>query len=212
MRIKLFSLLLLVSTLVVGCATRQPFVYSYPTPAAHKADSPSLAVGPVIDQRGQSNELDKILYIPRGLDEIVAREVESTGSFAHAASLTNGMARANEDFLLNVKLNKLEWEIPNHAQMVGIVFTLSLFTGGIGGIIYGCTSTEILGHAQIDFKLSKPSTGNVLLERQYTGEVKETVTKLSCDTPGTGRVLAGKAVKQIMEQFKGDLNNLALDH
>src|SRR5947199_7504037 len=84
MRVKLFSFLLLVSTLVVGCATRQPFVYPYPAQAAHAANNGgSVAIQPVIDRRGGPSELDKVLFIPAGLDEIVAREVESTGRFSH---------------------------------------------------------------------------------------------------------------------------------
>ena len=67
MRVKLFSLLLLVSTLVVGCATRQPFVYPYPAQAAHAANNGgSVAIQPVIDRRGGPSELDKVLFIPAG--------------------------------------------------------------------------------------------------------------------------------------------------
>jgi hypothetical protein len=211
MRAKLFSLLLLVSTLMVGCATRQPFDYPYPAPAASKAGSGSLAIQAVVDHRGGSNELDKVLFIPSGLDRIVDREVESTGRFANTVQLTNGVARGNEDFLLDVTLRKLEWEIPNHDQMVGIVFGLSLVTGGVGGVIYGSTSTDVMGHAQIAFKLSRPSTGKVLLEREYTGDVQRRVTKFNCDTPKTGRRLAGAAVRNVMEQFNRDLDNLVLN-
>jgi hypothetical protein len=198
--------------LMVGCATRQPFVYSYPP---LQKDAPAnlgtVAIEPTKDLRTTTNELDQVLFLPQGLDQIVAREIESTGRFARIVSLTNGVARGNDDLLLDVKLNRLTWEIPRHSQIVGTVFVISLFTGGIGGIIYGSTSTDVLGHAELSFKLSNPSKSRVLLEGRYTGDIQEKVTKLSCDTPGTGRTIAGKAVKLAMEQFKSDLNHLTLN-
>jgi len=194
--------------LLTGCVTRQPFTYNYP-PKSNVTGSASLAALPATDRRAGTNELDKVLFIPSGLDEIFIREIRSTGKFADVVRV-NPLA-PGKDFLLEASLLQLDWEIPKHDQMVGTAFGVSLLTGGVGGIIYGSTKTTIFGRAQIAFKVSNPVNNRIILEKQYSSEVSERVAKLNCDTPAAGRRLAGLAVKAVMDQFKQDLNKTPLD-
>lgn len=209
MRAIIFTLLATVS-LLTGCSTtREPFTYTYPPKSDHVTNVVSLIVLPAKDLRAKTNELDQVLFIPSGLDEIVIHEMESTGKFAKVVKADQ--QAPDNGFLLEANLLELNWDIPNHGQMEGTAFGLSLLTGGVGGIIYGSTKTTVYGHAQIAFKFSNLASNHIILEKQYSGEATNVVAKFNCDTPATGRRIAGEAVKVIIDQFKHDLSRALLD-
>ncbi len=209
MKAKILSLVLL-AVLLAGCATRKPSVYEFPprTPPADGAKS--LGALPATSERYASNDLDKILNIPQGLDEVVLKEMESTGRFSYAIPVTKlGASKDSTDFVLHVTLKQLDWEIPDRDAINGTTFGVTVATGAIGGLVYGSTSTEVKGRATMALKLTN-SKGWVVLNKEYSGRADMKVAKMNCDTPATGRKVAGKAVKDIMDQFKKDLSQVNL--
>lgn len=205
------TILTLVATaaFLTGCATRQPFPYEYVTHSTSVTGTSSLAVGPTTDGRRSTSDLDKLLFIPSGLDEIIVREIQSTGKFAEVVNFAP--KSPGKDFLLEATLQQLVWEVPKYDQLLGTAFGVSFLTGGVGGVIYGSTKTPVIGRAQIAFKLSKPANNRVVLEKQYSGVVSEKLAKFNCDMPGTKRRMASLAIRRIMDQFKQDLKNATLD-
>ena len=49
------------------------------------------------------------------------------------------------------------------------------------------------------------SGGSLVLDKSYSGTVKETKAKMNSDTPGTGREIAAKALAKVIADLKADL-------
>ena len=199
-----FSGLLLVGLVFLssGCISQKPLPYAV-IPENLAASGPALTIVPVVDKRGVTNELDSVLRIPECVEEVLASEMEGLGMFQSVARTSASGATGESGYRLAVTLDRLEWEIPGHDRIVGTAFGLSLATGGIGGLIYGSTGTEVLGHAALTVRLT--SEGRVILEKSYTGTAQEKKAKMKSDTPATGRELAAKAVASAIGQLKADL-------
>ena len=52
------------------------------------------------------------------------------------------------------------------------------------------------------------ATGQVLLERTYSGHYEQQMDKFKCDTPETKATMIGKSVKEAMNQLKIDLQKV----
>ena len=194
-----------------GCISQKPLPYA----AIQKnlaPSGPALTILPVEDRRGAQGDLsaeersstlgdlDKVAKIPECVEEVLATEMEGLGMFQ---SVSRRSASSGSDYTLAVGLDRLEWEVPNHDRMVGTAMGISLLTGGIGGLIYGSTDAEVLGHATLTMQLR--SGEMVILDKNYSGTAKETKAKMNSDTPGTGREMAAKALAVVMGQLKTDL-------
>lgn len=92
----------------------------------------------------------------------------------------------------------------------GNTFLLSFFTGGIGGGIYISTSTQVNAFGVVQFELTEPTGGHVLLKKEYGGFHTEKTAKASCDSSMTRARMASQAFKNAMTQFKADLKQLPL--
>jgi ribulose kinase len=91
---------------------------------------------------------------------------------------------------------------------VGTAFAVSLLTGGIGGIAYGASGTDVFGFAAVRVKLIDVRQGRVVLEREYEASAKDNRSKFNCDTPATYREMAAGAFKQVIEDLKEDLRKI----
>jgi len=152
--------------------------------------------------------MDKVLKIPECLDEVLVRELQGAGVFKQVSLTTRGIAA--DHYLLEPSLVDLRWEVPDYKRKVSTAFTISLLTGGIGGIGYGATGTDVFGHATLHIKLIDPRQQQVVLERDYRATAKDNRSKLRCDTPTTYREMAASALKQAIEDFKKDLQQLQI--
>jgi hypothetical protein len=112
--------------------------------------------------------------------------------------------------VLQCKVKELRWEVPGYNHMIGTMFVVSILTGAIGAVVYGCTDADVLGHADVQFHLTSVPGGQVLLDRDYAGTNKETKIKFECDTPTAYREAAAKSFRTVMDQFEGDAKQLSL--
>jgi len=114
------------------------------------------------------------------------------------------------EWRLRPELKRLDWEVPGYSSMVSKTFLLSLFTGGIGGVIYISTSTTVNGFAVVHLELTETRGRHVVLSREYPGFYTEKMAKGSCDTSSTRSRMVTEAFKLAMEQFKADLARLKM--
>lgn len=200
-------LLLLLSS---GCASRKPLPYEHSAAVQAAAGAPLLSVKPMVDERPdrRKDRTDSVLAIPACVDVVIAAELERSGLFSKVVLVTNELSP--KGFMLEGKLRDFRWEVPNYEQKVGTATVLSVVSGGIGGMIYGSTGTDVLGHATIRFVLRDLKENRVLLDQEYKETVTEETTKLACDTPKTCRAMASKALKSVLDRFKEDAARLDL--
>ena len=150
--------------------------------------------------------MDKVLKLPDCIDSVLVTELQGAGLFKKVGLSTNGVVA--DRYLLEPSLVDLRWEVPDYKRKVGTAFTISLLTGGIGGVAYGASGTDVLGHATLRVKLTDTQQKQVVLERQYQATAKDNRSKFGCDTPDTYRDMAARALKQVVEDLKKDLREL----
>ena len=107
--------------------------------------------------------------------------------------------------ILNGELHRFAWEVPNYKRIVGTAAAVSFATGGIGGLAYGSTSTDVHGHVRVRFVVKKKESEVAALDKEYEATVTEKKAKLNSDLPKTRRAIVARALKDVMEQFKADL-------
>jgi hypothetical protein len=208
-RVKGITLLAAVVLLLTsGCVSTKPLPYHFAQPVPPPSNGPELAVAPTKNARPAKDNMDKVLQLPDCLDNVLVKELEGAGVFGQVHLSTNGIAA--DQYLLEPSLVDLRWEVPDYDRKVATVFAVSLLTGGIGGIGYGATGTDVLGHAKLHVKLTDMQKRQVVLEREYQATAKDNRSKLNCDTPSTYREMAASALKQIIEDLKQDLRNLRM--
>ena len=187
-----------------GCVSRMPIPYDYSATQPPRAHAPALTVH-TIDLRTAKSDLDKVIHIPDGVTEVLTNELSRLGLFTQVRH--DGVNHSG-NYHLRCELNDLRWEVPNYDKMLGTSLLVSVATGGIGGLAYGSTPTDILGHARVRFILKK---GNEeFLNKEYIGTASERKAKLKSDTPKTYREMAAKALKSVLSQFTSDLTQLNL--
>jgi hypothetical protein len=191
-----------------GCISPKPLPYQFAAPNPVPSQAPEPALAPAKNARPTKDTMDKVLELPACIDAVMVKELEGSGVFKKVTLTTNGVASA--EYLLEPSLLELRWEVPDYGRKVGTTFAISFLTGGIGGLGYAATGTDVFGHATLRAKLTDSRSKAVMLEREYHATAKDNRAKLNCDTPNTYREMAASALKQIMEQLKDDLRKLVI--
>lgn len=153
--------------------------------------------------------MDKALKLPDCLNPVVVKELDGSGLFSSVELNTNEAPKTG--YLLTCKINELRWEVPNYDHLLDTVGVVSFLTGGVGGVIYGSTDTDVLGHAEIRFSLTNLDSGEMLLNRDYAATITEKKAKLRCDTPATYREVAAKSFQTTIAAFEKDLRQTKLN-
>lgn len=191
---------------MIGCVSQKPLPYSFSTAKQPVDGAPKLAVTPVVSVRANQEGMGKVLALPTCLNSVIVSELQASGAFSTVVFATNDIGTAG--LKLDSKLGALDWEVPNYDRILGTVFLVSLCTGGVGGVVYGVTETDVFGHATVHFTLTDMSSSSVLLDRDYLGKYSVRKAKLSCDTPDSYREVAAGAFKSVMDQFEADVQKL----
>jgi hypothetical protein len=199
---------LVVVLLGCGCVSQKPLPFAHGTPLPAPAGGPSLAVIPTQNLRSTKDNEDKVLQIPECMDPVTVKELQGIGVFSAVELCTN--STPENGYTLHTQLKELRWEVPNHDTIVTTAFVVSLFTGGIGGVIYGSTGTDVFGYANVHFRLENAQTSQPLLDRDFTATEKRRTTKLVCDTPDTLREVSAGALRTIFNQLEAELKELDL--
>jgi hypothetical protein len=189
------TILLLVTS---GCLSQKPLPYAAVSRNVVPT-GPRLQVLPVEDKRLAKDELDKLLEIPKCVEQALVAEMEGVGLFQSVANGSPG----GTGYTLRVVLEDFRWEVPKYDALVGKAFGISIATGGLGGLIYGSTDTPVLGHTTMLVVLSSPQSE--LINKRYVGRVEEERAKLNCDTASTRREMAAKGLADAIRQFKADV-------
>jgi hypothetical protein len=208
-RLERFAALVLAGTVLLltsGCVSPKSLPYQFSQPLPPPGDAPELVLVPTKNLRPASDNMDKVLKLPNCIDSVLVTELQGAGLFKKVGLSTNGVVA--DRYLLEPSLIDLRWEVPDYKRKVGTAFTISLLTGGIGGVGYGVTGTDVFGHATLHVKLTDTQQKQVVLDRQYQATAKDNRSKFSCDTPNTYRDMAARALKQVVEDLKKDLREL----
>ena len=205
---------LLFALVFTGCASKQRFGYPISAAPSGSVAGRTVEVLPISDTR-TNRFIDRhfITNLLADVQEMVGKELESTGQFQSQKTLagTSASERTNGNSgerRLSTELRRVQWEVPNYDAILGKTFLYSLFTGGIGGVIYISTSTQVNGFVVVHLELAEARGGRVLLAKEYPGFYTEKMAKASCDTSTTKRRMTTEAFKDAMTQFKADLKRV----
>lgn len=179
-----------VALLFTGCATTIPFQYQHPESTQSGYTDMSIAYSYVNDQRAEK-DTDKIFEScpVEDLNKTIGEEIRSTGLFRKVISIPPDkmddekyLQNQDIDFVMNSSLKEMKWEIPDYDKIQTTIFIVSFLTGGIGGVIYGSTDSDIYGDMKQRITLIEQNSGKILLDKEYTGHIEERKTKFKCDT------------------------------
>ena len=204
-----------------GCAQKTPFIYEHPKILDQAKGTLVIAFLPIDDRRTDSDELDACFERDPidSLHEVIRNELISTGKFADVVfvdgeeALDRQVMDKKAELLMRLTMNEMKWEVPGYEEMVQShnagAFVAGFAGGLIGGAIYMAylakSEVEVYGDATIVISITLLAGGNVLLEKEYTSHCVEHYSKLECGEPETKSEMVGKAIKQIMKEFKSDL-------
>jgi hypothetical protein len=195
-----------------GCATTTSFQYDYPQANKPALSKLRIACTPPKDERQPNEDVDKIWSRDpvQEVGTIIQEEIRSTGLFSEVISIPkeDKAKRADIQMVLHTSLKELSWEIPNLEEQVAATLAISILTGGIGGLVYGSGNTDFYGNARLRVVLEDQQTGKRLLDKKYSSRAEEKMARLKTDSAEERARIIGKAVKQVMEQLKTDLEQV----
>ncbi|NJD55320.1 MAG: hypothetical protein FIA94_02825 [Nitrospirae bacterium] len=199
-----------------ACATTTSFQYEYPQDNKTAVTDFRITLTYPTDERQANEEVDRMwANDPKeDINKILEKEILSTGLFKEIIILKEG---AEEKFGLENSLQwlalhswikELVWEIPNRSEQEAKMMAISILTGGLGGLAYGSGTTDLNGNARLRIVIKDGGTGENLLDKEYKSQSTETMTRFKTDSREERAKIIGKAVKQVMTEFKADLEKV----
>ena len=213
-KVRRVFLLFCAAVLLGGCAAKSQFLYDLPQVSQDMPKGSVVAlVSTVDDKRSGDKEIDRIYDCEplENVQKIIVEEMKSTGIFKNVIGVPKGgqpeqiVSESDADILISPAVIKMDWEVPGYKEMLGKVFAVSILTGGIGGAIYGSTETEVLGETTVHVTLKNIKSGEVLLDKSYSGRYEEKMIRFRCDTPSTKARMVSKSLKAAIDFLKEDL-------
>ncbi len=201
--------------LLAGCATKSQFIYDHPDENTLASQQELIAlVMPVNDLREDEKEIDQIFADDPLLEiqKIIKEEIASTGYFSEVILQQENQPVVNADIIFVPHLRKMQWMVPDYDDMIGKVYIISFLTGGIGGVAYGSTETDVIGDVELKLEIIEQSTNDVLHEKIHSGHHKQKMAKMNCDAPETKATVVGKSLKNAMVELSSDLNEVFADY
>lgn len=210
--------LALTGFLISGCSNRARF--SYPNAPGGMPASGALVGGlhDVCDRLAdrEIGEFYEESSISTAITNALKSEMESAGVFSRVQTLTGCVATPPLEALrergiaivVNPQMDRLQWVVPDYGQIVATTFAVSLLFGLVGGIAYGMTDTEVYGHVELHVVLLDVRSGQSV-DHVYSGDAREEMDKLECDTAETRRKMVGRAFDVAMKGFRADLKAMA---
>ncbi len=148
------------------------------------------------------------------LSHIIAEEIQSTGLFKEVILVPRERLPGNApgafrevDLVVNSCLKRMAWNAPNYQRKKAESSLLMAYGGAFAMVAYDMAEADMYGDFKMNIKVTRPSTGDCFLEKDYVGHVKGRMDKLSYDAPETKSVMVGKAIKSVMDRFRIDLEN-----
>ena len=205
-RVSVFFCFLL-AFLLVGCAPKTCLHYDYPAANSSCYTNLKVSIAQPEDKRQPNEDIDKMWANnpTEDIQKVMTEELKATGLFNEVIPLASDQLGDNASVALTSTVTELSWEIPNRKEQENKMMAVSIFTGGIGAMIYGSGETPFWGKATMRLNLKENETEKVLLDKEYTAQVEEQMTRFKTDSYVERSRVIGLAVKQIMEEFKTDL-------
>lgn len=200
-----------------ACATKTPFLYNHPAISANPSGTITISLEKLDDRRQGDTGIDAIFEQQpvEEIDRIIEHEMMSTGLFKRVVRLDPKAANTPQstesspiDLHADLDLLMLQWECPDGDEIAATTVLLSALTGAVGGLIYGCTETYVVGTAHMDLKLTDVKTGELVFEKTYMADYNHPCSKMKFDLPSTKAESIAGSVYMIMQEFKADLNSL----
>lgn len=194
-----------------GCAAKGKFVYEPSLNPAEGAQGRKVAVlAPLADERIEKQQFDRFYDGEpiKDLQPILEKELLSTNLFSEVFTATESNQNAKADIMIEPAIEKLEWAVPDYEALLSKAFFISFLTGGIGGVIYGNTDTDVYGNATIRVRVTDKQMGNVLLNKSYNGHHEEQMIKFKCDIPETRVKMANESLKKAIGSMNADLKDV----
>jgi hypothetical protein len=88
------------------------------------------------------------------------------------------------------------------------MMAISILTGGLGGLAYGSGTTDLNGNAKLRIVIKDGNTGENLLDKEYGSQATEQMSRFKTDSREERAKIIGKAVKQLITEFKADLERV----
>lgn len=211
------ALAIILLVVFCGCgATKLPFTYTYSSRETPTGDV-VVALQGIRDNR-TDREIDKIYANSPSneLNTILKEEISGTGMIKSVAvkessGSADDLRSSGANFVVIPILKELRWEVPGYDTIKTLAFTTSFLTGGVGGMIYGSTSTDVYGIAELSIRVVDVNSADVL-DKAYTGRIEDRKAKLVCDTPGTKSEMVGRALKEAVDKFRADFIAFVQSH
>jgi hypothetical protein len=203
---KILSVLLVSVCFFSGCASGPPpkaalqiTRTAFKAPSAIPAEKISVDV---IDVRNESS-LDAILNDSSSnqIRGAILNSLNDSGLFSQSDG-------AGTHFLIRAEIVKLQWFVPGYEAMLKKVFVTSFLTGGLGGVAYGSTETEVHGICELVIKVD--ANGRQVLCSSYAEQHIEKMVKLKCDTMDTKSRVAGIAVSRALDKALPEISKAVL--
>jgi hypothetical protein len=199
---------------VAACSPqRGPFTYEHP--ASRVGHRWPIAAYRPIDDRRRDRSIDAVYDGSPvvALGDALGEELAGAGLFGFAmaqpdAATPEELRRRGVGLLVEPTLKVLEWDVPDYDAIRQNLLLWSAFTLGIGGFVYGGTSTDVHGRTVLVVRITDVAAGSATVERRYEGKAAETRSKLNCDTGEARRTVAEASAKAAMRQLVADLQTL----
>lgn len=202
--------LICIGLIVSGCAGKSKFVTDRLTGPVETGRGKIVALlAPVADQRAVKQEFDKVYdgNPANDIQFILEKDLLSTNLFDKVITVSEASQSVPADVVIEPTLQVLKWEVPDYDALLQRVFFVSMLTGGIGGVIYGSTDTDVHGYAAMHFRVMNVAK-DTILDKSYEGHHQEQMAKMRCDTPDTKVRMTGESLKKVLQQLDSDLRGL----
>jgi hypothetical protein len=201
---------------ITGCgATRVPLQYDYPI-ARLKPDGPIIGCRGTEDRR-TDRQIDEVLDggSVTAVDKTIREETASAGVAQKVVPVPSFPQRSNQELMdqgvsvmIEPALEEMAWEVPNYTQIWATTFIVSVLTGGVGGLIYTSTPTDVYGRTKLTVRMIDVASGREIT-KTYAGSSQERMAKLSSDRAETRSKMVGQSLSSAMQQFRTDLVSFA---
>lgn len=134
---------------------------------------------------------------------VALRETQGSGFFKEVRKLvqrTDPVAHEGVDLLIQLSLNNVSVEVPDHDEKNGSMIGGAIALGGLGWAMAGKNETIVIGHAQIGVKISDLRSDRVY-HKQIDGQATKKAPIMWMDTSATKSTLAGMALKKVLNDY-----------
>lgn len=216
-KIRFRAVMIIVSTLHIGCSAPAKFIYQYPETHLPRSAGFVLALANIDDQR-TDRDVDRI-YEQEPLIEvnnILSREIQSTGLFQQVVSISPDNVD-NHEYLLNQHidmvakptLTAMKLLPPGMGDILEKGHTLSAGLGGIFvglpcGCLFGSIAADYRGYVGLKLRLVNLHSDTPFMDKEYSGVARRKASEARCSTRIKAS-LVGESLRIAMTELKTDL-------